>query len=238
MANPITPAALKGFVPAVAAKVCDALVKALLGFPAAVYRWYAWAFNADATPSNALKQGIIPPGFIMEAATVSDLATDWLICNGQSVSKDTYPELYAAIGTVFGGDGSPNFMVPNIVDRFIVGVGANALGATGGENAHVLTAAEIGPSAAGHTHVTGRFEVVDNDDFQVVIAANGETGPSLNANVIQGAGGSGSDPQYGPLSNGTGDYATTGPAISSSDTSAVAHENRPPFIALKHFIKT
>lgn len=237
MPNPISPATLKGFVPAVTTKVCDSLVKALIGFPAAVYRWYAWAFNADATASNALKQAIVPPGFIMQAAGVLLTQADWLLCNGQSVSKATYPELYAAIGTVYGGDGNPNFLVPNLADKFVIGVGANALAATGGEATHKLTDAEIGPSAFGHTHVVGRFAQSDDNDVYLVVAHDGQEAPDLDSRTVEGVGSTGKGTHY-PLSVGGSDYIVTGPAINASTADVTPHENRPPFLALNYFIKT
>ena len=44
----------------------------------------------------------------------------WLQCNGGTFSKSAYPELYAQIGTDFGGSGD-DFMVPNLKGRFIMG---------------------------------------------------------------------------------------------------------------------
>jgi microcystin-dependent protein len=38
----------------------------------------------------------------------------WLKCNGDSVSRLDYPELYVAIGTQYGGDGNPNFALPDL----------------------------------------------------------------------------------------------------------------------------
>ena len=47
----------------------------------------------------------------------------YLVCNGQPISRTTYADLYAVIGTKYGsGDGSSTFNVPNLSDgngRFI-----------------------------------------------------------------------------------------------------------------------
>jgi microcystin-dependent protein len=38
----------------------------------------------------------------------------WLACNGAAVSRTTYANLFAAIGTTYGaGDGSTTFNLPN-----------------------------------------------------------------------------------------------------------------------------
>lgn len=50
----------------------------------------------------------------------------WLKCNGQEVSRDTYAELFAVIGTAFGvGDGSTTFNVPDLRETVPVGYGLN-----------------------------------------------------------------------------------------------------------------
>ena len=46
----------------------------------------------------------------------------YLVCNGASVSRETYADLFAAIGTTFGsGDGSTTFTLPNLIDKFAQG---------------------------------------------------------------------------------------------------------------------
>jgi len=46
----------------------------------------------------------------------------WLLCNGQSVSRTTYSDLFAAIETNFGsGDGATTFNVPDMRGRFLRG---------------------------------------------------------------------------------------------------------------------
>jgi microcystin-dependent protein len=90
--------------------------------------------------------------------TVTDYAgsvapSGWLLCDGASYVPSDYPELYAAIGTSFGGDGSV-FNVPDCRGRGAVGAGHGIgltdriLAAKGGEESHTLTVAELAP----HTH--------------------------------------------------------------------------------------
>ena len=46
----------------------------------------------------------------------------YIICNGAKVSRTTYANLFAAIGTAFGsGDGSTTFDLPDLIDRFAEG---------------------------------------------------------------------------------------------------------------------
>lgn len=61
---------------------------------------------------------ISPIGHIVLWAT-STAPDGWLFCNGSSVSRTTYANLFAIIGTTFGvGDGSTTFELPTMADPF------------------------------------------------------------------------------------------------------------------------
>lgn len=92
----------------------------------------------------------------------SVVPSDFLLENGQAVNRLTYFELFFIIGTLYGaGDGSTTFNVPDSRGKVNVALdnmggsdagiltAANTLGATGGEEKHTLTTAEL----ATHTHV-------------------------------------------------------------------------------------
>lgn len=73
---------------------------------------------------------------------------NWLLCNGQEVSRTDYSELFNLIGTNFGsGDGVNTFNVPDYRGKFLRGLG--------GDSASDIytTQAEGIPN---HTHATGR----------------------------------------------------------------------------------
>lgn len=95
----------------------------------------------------------LPAGAIL-AWAASTIPVNYLECNGQAVSRTTYSDLFAIIGTTYGaGDGVTTFNVPDLRGRVIVGLDStqtefNALGKTGGAKTHTLTVAEM-PS---HTH--------------------------------------------------------------------------------------
>lgn len=61
--------------------------------------------------------------------TSSTIPDGFLLCNGSAVSRTTYANLFSKIGTTYGaGDGSTTFNLPDLRDRYIIGVNTNALG--------------------------------------------------------------------------------------------------------------
>ena len=58
-----------------------------------------------------------PPALVLDYAG-SSAPTGYLLCDGSAVSRTTYADLFAIIGTTYGeGDGSTTFNVPNLVGR-------------------------------------------------------------------------------------------------------------------------
>lgn len=52
---------------------------------------------------------------------------DWLLCDGQAVSRTEYADLFALIGTSFGnGDGVNTFNIPDYRGKFLRGLGGNS----------------------------------------------------------------------------------------------------------------
>ena len=50
------------------------------------------------------------------------IPSGWLLCDGSAVSRTTYAELFAAIGTTYGvGDGTTTFNLPNFIGRVVQG---------------------------------------------------------------------------------------------------------------------
>lgn len=93
--------------------------------------------NADITLLNTALQDIedlklciddpAPVGFIGLWGD-DTVPSGWLLCNGAAVSRTTYAGLFAKIGTRYGvGDGSSTFNLPDMRDRYPIGVGTNVL---------------------------------------------------------------------------------------------------------------
>lgn len=88
----------------------------------------------------------VPIGAICEYAS-DDIPDGYLPCNGQSLSKTDYPELYSKIGDKYGNVDATHFNLPNIEERVVVGKSSSSpydiLGKTGGEETHTLTLGEL-----------------------------------------------------------------------------------------------
>lgn len=88
-------------------------------------------------------------GMIMPICT-TDIPEGTLVCDGATYDRSDYPQLYDAIDPSFHVSSS-SFNVPDLKDRFVVGVSlTKANYSTGGSFSHTQTAAEI----ATHTHTT------------------------------------------------------------------------------------
>ena len=93
----------------------------------------------------------------------SSIPTGFLNCDGAAVSRSTYADLFATIGTTYGsGDGSTTFNLPNLQDDIVMGRSpTKALASTGGANTVTNTGNASGntgnrtignPTRAPHSH--------------------------------------------------------------------------------------
>ena len=100
----------------------------------------------------------LPIGAIMPFGS-DTIPENWLLCNGQAVSRTDYQELFNTIGITYGsGDGFTTFNLPNLQGKIPVGKDENdtdfdTLGNTGGEKEHTLTIEEM-PS---HNHQSSNY---------------------------------------------------------------------------------
>ena len=110
----------------------------------------------DSFVSAVCQEENVSPFIVGEIRMFAHIAIPdgWEFCYGQTLSRTTFADLFAAIGTTYGaGDGSTTFAVPFIKRRFPAGYepvpgGDFDLGHTGGEESHALTADENGT----HSH--------------------------------------------------------------------------------------
>ena len=170
---------------------------------------------------------------------VGDTApTGWLLCHGQSVSRATYADLFALMGTKFGGSGA-NFNLPDTRRRLILGAGgtvpagtngpANTVGATGGDEQIVLSANQL----AAHTHDDGTLAAASAGAHTHSVATVDGSG-SGSSRVGQQTGASASS--YNTGSAGAHTHDVTG---ATGSTGAGANVPiMPPVLVLAKIIKT
>jgi microcystin-dependent protein len=158
---------------------------------------------------------------VVEAFAGSVQPANWLMCDGQAVSRSTYTKLFAITSTTYGvGNGSTTFNVPDLRGRTVVmvdgsanritsastnGANADTLGGAGGAETHTLTNAEAPPLP--HTHTT--------------------------ASAFAATGGGPSVPPATSTFTVTASNWTIG---SSSPGGGGAHSNTQPWLALNYII--
>jgi len=94
-----------------------------------------------ASEYNKLRDDIMPIGSIImwSKTTAPD---EWLICDGSTISRIVYSDLFALIAETFGaGDGINTFNLPDMRERFAIGKSVTyALATTGGGTLTISTA--------------------------------------------------------------------------------------------------
>jgi microcystin-dependent protein len=105
--------------------------------------------SANELARKAYVDAVLPIGIIQAFAGSAAPSANWLLCQGQAVSRSTYSSLFGLVGTTYGvGDGSTTFNIPNLSGRVPVGRDAgqaefDTLGETGGAKTHTLVTGEI-----------------------------------------------------------------------------------------------
>lgn len=110
----------------------------------------------------SIRQRLFEPGDLKPTAR-SEAPEGWLLCDGSAVSRATYSDLFAAIGTTYGaGNGSTTFNLPDLRGRVPLGPdgsagrlsGSDALGNSGGAEKHQLVTSEIPSHGHGVSSIT------------------------------------------------------------------------------------
>lgn len=202
------------------------------------------AGTADTDAVNLSQiNSIIPAGVIWEFGGATAPA-GFLLCAGQAVSRSTYANLFAAIGTAHGaGDGSTTFNVPDYRGR--VGAGKDDMGGTA---AGLLTTAGSGISgatlgAAGGSQNCG-LGISNLPNLAITITDPGHQ-HSIPGGPDQSGGGNwsgaGGNPYDSPNGSSTTGMRTTGISASITGTSGTAtgapHANVQPTLIVNKIIK-
>eukprot|EP01090_Pellita_catalonica_P002676 TRINITY_DN1224_c0_g1_i3.p1 TRINITY_DN1224_c0_g1~~TRINITY_DN1224_c0_g1_i3.p1 ORF type:complete len:741 (-),score=112.64 TRINITY_DN1224_c0_g1_i3:121-2343(-) len=136
----------------------------------------------------------------------------WELCAGQVRNSTEEPELFQLLGNLFGSSGTDTFLLPDLMDRFVMSEsGTYPTGISGGEPTHNLTVDEI-PSHSHELNVNTGFETSSSPQGKIL--ANFMVGSMFHDSPVD----------------------TALAAISISPTGgSYAHQNMSPYLGL-HFI--
>jgi microcystin-dependent protein len=143
---------------------------------------------------NDLRSTALMVGGIVMFGKTSSFPGETLECDGSAVSRATYANLFALIGTIFGiGNGTTTFNLPDMRDRFPHGVsGTIALGATGG-GSFTLTSVHLPQHRHSITSNGAHMHRMVFDESQLASAADDEAYGWQNAAAAAGAYSTGTD---------------------------------------------
>lgn len=185
------------------------------------------------TLSDSTSYLTIPAGAVMPYAG-STAPSGWLLCDGTTVSRTTYANLFTAIGVTYGsGNGSSTFTLPNLTGRFPIGLDASdsnmdAMGETGGRKS--VTGTDL-PShyhtMSAHTHSYGDIYYSESGGSDIA---------GLGTSHV-GSGDSDNDNEDYQVSRttGAGGAGNTGTATSGVTNSSMSILN--PYTTLRYIIK-
>lgn len=162
----------------------------------------AAAANALAVVDSLGALSGIPVGTVIDFCGATPPAR-WFWCDGGMLDPALEPELFAVLGTTYGGDGTATFGLPDLRGRVVAGrddmggavaarlsnrpggVNGVELGAAGGTEAHVLSIAEM-PE---HSHPGSGYYVRAATSGGTTLQTGGGSFPNVNsASSVHGQG--------------------------------------------------
>lgn len=180
--------------------------------------------------------GAVPTGTVVDFAGPT-APSGWLVCGGQSLSRTTYADLFAVIGTTYGAADGASFSLPDLRGRVSAGrdfavsgslanrlttPDSQALGANGGAQTVQLTEAQM----PAHTH-SGTADSAGNHSHTISVGTERLVQLSPNGAVVASA-----SPGT-TSSNGLHSHNVTVGSAGSNQ----AHNNVQPTIVLNKIIK-
>jgi len=183
---------------------------------------------------NVSVAGLTLPGMIVAYGS-STIPAGWLLCDGTSYLRTTYPALFAAIGTAYGAADSTHFNIPDIRGRFIRGV----------SNAQTIDpdrAARTAMATGGNTgDAVGSVQTDTYGSHNHGGATGGQSQDHVHYFSTGGVTVAGGSTYNRPVNFNGSDYTYTSSGASQNHTHSVAsgggNETRPENIYCEYIIK-
>lgn len=185
-----------------------------------------------------LKNEICPVGTI-QAFAFNKVPQGWMICDGRSLNKYEYPELFNVIANTFGNEGNDNFKIPDLRGRFIRGWDPTS--AIDPQRRHLGTYQEDAIQSHDHSFYSERVSLSASGDHSHTAKATRisiDQGMLSSVRVVQWLSPSGDD-TGSTTSNGdhTHELKLKGNPISQAKNARTSTETRPKNCALLFCIK-
>ena len=172
---------------------------------------------------------ILAPGTI-EVYSKTTAPSGYLLCNGQAVSRTTYKDLFAVIGTTYGaGNGSTTFNVPNLSGKLPIGTSSShAFASTGGATTHTH-------STAGHTVTIAEMP---KHNHKLAFYSSSWTNTQTNAsNAAQWGKWTNTNVHYSLSITNAADGGYVGGNAAHNHGNTTSASSMQPYIAMTYIIK-
>ncbi len=127
MPSPSKPSDFSNLVLTSSSTLCDRFKAALLTLPSKLYDFVNYVLDANGNPSKTFAKDLLSNTGIWSIgdlkSTLSSTTPDgWIDCEGQTLSRTIYSDLFSVISTTYGsGDGSTTFNIPDMRGLVVMG---------------------------------------------------------------------------------------------------------------------
>ena len=189
----------------------------------------------------------LPFGAVLPYGTVLPFAgptspSGWLICDGSSLLRSSFPELFAVLGTAYGAVDGAHFSIPDLRGRTIAGLdptGTRLTAASISPNGHTLGGAGgTQQNGTGNIHSTGATAYLDFGNIWFTQASGYVSSAGGNINYQPGGAGLNFVQQNDAVVTSGYTRVAGGPFGVAVDGSSAAFNVVQPTLLMNWIIKT